>query len=184
MPNESVTSEHAFRQRVDAPAVVGRGAASERAPGTPVGLRHHRQQDRPGGAGALDPGPTSPRGLVRTARRRTPDRWSQPKPATARPRCSAEFANHTRDRVVWYRLERSDGDWITFLSYLVAALRDIWPDFGRPTEALLRNVAAMGSSREVVLAQFLADLSSAERGAGCGASSTTITLSKRRPTFA
>ena len=33
-----------------------------------------------------------------------------------------EFANHTRDRVVWYRLERSDGDWITFLSYLVAAL--------------------------------------------------------------
>ncbi len=76
----------------------------------------------------------------------------------------AEFANHTRDRVVWYRLERSDGDWITFLSYLVAALRDIWPSFGRPTEALLRNVAAMGSSREVVLAQFLADLSSADAG--------------------
>ncbi len=76
----------------------------------------------------------------------------------------AEFANHTRDRVAWYRLERSDGDWITFLSYLVAALRDIWPSFGRPTEALLRNVAAMGSSREVVLAQFLADLSSAEAG--------------------
>ena len=76
----------------------------------------------------------------------------------------AEFANHTRDRVVWYRLERSDGDWITFLSYLVAALRDVWPDFGRPTEALLRNVAAMGSSQEVVLAQFLADLSSAEPG--------------------
>ena len=75
-----------------------------------------------------------------------------------------EFANHTRDRVVWYRLERSDGDWITFLSYLVAALRDVWPGFGRPTEALLRNVAAMGSSREVVLAQFLADLSSAEAG--------------------
>ena len=75
-----------------------------------------------------------------------------------------EFANHTRDRVVWYRLERSDGDWITFLSYLVAALRDVWPGFGRPTEALLRNVAAMGSPREVVLAQFLADLSSAEPG--------------------
>ncbi len=72
-----------------------------------------------------------------------------------------EFANYTRDRVVWYRLERSDGDWITFLSYLTAALRDVWPEFGRPTEALLRNVAAMGSSREVVLAQFLADLGSA-----------------------
>ena len=76
----------------------------------------------------------------------------------------SEFANYTRDRVVWYRLERSDGDWITFLSYLTAALRDIWPDFGQPTEALLRNVAALGSSREVVLAQFLADLSSANTG--------------------
>lgn len=73
-----------------------------------------------------------------------------------------EFASQSRDRVVWYRLERSDGDWITFLSYLVAALRDIWHDFGRPTEALLRNVAAMGSTQEVVLSQFLADLSSAE----------------------
>lgn len=75
-----------------------------------------------------------------------------------------EFANDTRDRVVWYRLERSDGDWITFLSYLVAALRDVWPDFGKPTEALLRNVAAMGSTQDVVMAQFLADLSSAEAG--------------------
>ena len=75
-----------------------------------------------------------------------------------------EFANDTRDRVVWYRLERSDGDWITFLSYLVAGLRGVWPGFGRPTEALLRNVAAMGSTREVVLAQFLADLSMAEPG--------------------
>ena len=75
-----------------------------------------------------------------------------------------EFSTHTRDRVVWYRLERSDGDWITFLSYLVATLRDVWSEFGKSTEALLRNVAAMGSSREVVLAQFLADLSSAEAG--------------------
>ena len=69
-----------------------------------------------------------------------------------------EFALQTRDTCVWYRMERSDGDWITFLSYMVAALRDMWPGFGRATEALLRNVAAMGSTQEVVLAQFLADL--------------------------
>ncbi len=59
---------------------------------------------------------------------------------------------------VWYRMETSDADWITFLSYMVAALRDVVPDFGRQTEALLRHVAAMGSSRELALAQFLADL--------------------------
>ena len=45
------------------------------------------------------------------------------------------------------------------LSYMVATLREVSPGFGRSTEALLRHVAAMGSSREVVLAQFLADLS-------------------------
>ncbi len=71
----------------------------------------------------------------------------------------SEFALETRDRCVWYRIETSDGDWITFLSYMVATLRGISPDFGRSTEALLRNVAAMGSSREIVLGQFLADLS-------------------------
>lgn len=73
-----------------------------------------------------------------------------------------EFALQTRDTCVWYRMEPSDGDWITFLSYMVAALRDVWPGFGRPTEALLRNVASMGSTHEVVLAQFLADLGEVE----------------------
>ncbi|MGD8485970.1 MAG: AAA family ATPase, partial [Chloroflexota bacterium] len=73
-----------------------------------------------------------------------------------------EFALQTRDTCVWYRMEPSDGDWITFLSYMIAAFRDIWPDFGRSTEALLRNVAAMGSTKEVVLAQFLADLGEVE----------------------
>ena len=69
-----------------------------------------------------------------------------------------DFARRTDLSCVWYRLERSDGDWITFLSYLVASIRGAVADFGRPTEALLRNVASMGSSREVVLSQFLSDL--------------------------
>ncbi len=69
-----------------------------------------------------------------------------------------DFARRSDLTCVWYRLESSDGDWITFLSYMVATLREAVPGFGRPTEALLRNVAAMGSSREVVLSQFLSDL--------------------------
>jgi ATP/maltotriose-dependent transcriptional regulator MalT len=69
-----------------------------------------------------------------------------------------DFARRSATPVVWYRIETSDGDWITFLSYLVAALRSVISDFGRSTEALLRHVAAMGSSRELVLSQFLADL--------------------------
>jgi DNA-binding SARP family transcriptional activator len=69
-----------------------------------------------------------------------------------------EFALQTSDRCAWYRMESSDGDWITFLSHMVAALRELDAGFGAATEALLRNVAAMGPSREVVLGQFLADL--------------------------
>jgi ATP/maltotriose-dependent transcriptional regulator MalT/DNA-binding SARP family transcriptional activator len=76
----------------------------------------------------------------------------------------SDFALQTPDRCVWFRMETSDGDWITFLSYMVAAFREISPGFGRSTEALLRHVAALGSSREIVLAQFLADLCSMDTG--------------------
>ena len=76
----------------------------------------------------------------------------------------SDFATRSDLRCLWYRLESSDGDWITFLSYLVATLREEIPDFGRSTEALLRNVAALGSTREIVLAQFLSDLGDARRG--------------------
>ena len=75
-----------------------------------------------------------------------------------------DFALQTRDRCAWYRMETSDGDWITFLSHMVAALREVTPGFGAATEALLRHVAAMGPSREVVVAQFLADLGSVDAG--------------------
>ncbi|MEA2026174.1 MAG: hypothetical protein U9O18_05745, partial [Chloroflexota bacterium] len=75
-----------------------------------------------------------------------------------------DFALETTDRCAWYRIETSDGDWITFLSHMVAAFREVSPGFGRSTEALLRHVAAMGSSREVVLAQFLADLGAIDTG--------------------
>ncbi|MFV2063490.1 MAG: BTAD domain-containing putative transcriptional regulator [Chloroflexota bacterium] len=69
-----------------------------------------------------------------------------------------DFSGRTDSTCLWYRLETSDGDWITFLSHLVAAVRRAFPGFGRPTEALLRHLAAMGPSREVVVGTFLSDL--------------------------
>jgi LuxR family maltose regulon positive regulatory protein len=53
---------------------------------------------------------------------------------------------------------------MTFLGYLVAAVRQKYEDFGAATEALLRHVASMGPTRDVVVATFLADL--AEVGDG------------------
>ena len=72
-----------------------------------------------------------------------------------------EFSRESSIPCAWYRIDATDGDWITFLSYLIATLRGVIPEFGRQTEALLRHVAAMGSSREMVLAQFLAELGEA-----------------------
>jgi ATP/maltotriose-dependent transcriptional regulator MalT/DNA-binding SARP family transcriptional activator len=73
-----------------------------------------------------------------------------------------DYATSTDTTCIWYRLETTDGDWITFLSHLVASVREVSPSFGRPTEALLRHIAAMGPSREVVVATFLADLDGVE----------------------
>ena len=42
-----------------------------------------------------------------------------------------DFALQTVTECVWYRMETSDGDWITFLSHMVATLREVVADFGR-----------------------------------------------------
>lgn len=70
----------------------------------------------------------------------------------------ADFARRSRARTLWYRLDTSDGDWLTIISYLVAAVREIVPDFGVSTMALLIQASTMGTTREVALSTFLAEL--------------------------
>ena len=42
----------------------------------------------------------------------------------------ADFSRRTRVRMLWFRLDRGDRDWVGFLAYLVAAVRVHVPDFG------------------------------------------------------
>jgi LuxR family maltose regulon positive regulatory protein len=42
------------------------------------------------------------------------------------------------NRVAWFSLDESDNDPVRFLIYLIAALRQVWPEFGRQTEAILQ----------------------------------------------
>lgn len=70
----------------------------------------------------------------------------------------ADFSRRADARALWYRLESTDRDWMSFISHLVAAAREAQPDFGAATEALLRHVAAVGPSREMVLSSLLAEL--------------------------
>ncbi|MDP9225425.1 MAG: hypothetical protein M3P18_16595, partial [Actinomycetota bacterium] len=71
----------------------------------------------------------------------------------------ADFSRRTRLRVLWFRLDRGDRDWVGFLAYLVAAVRIHVPEFGASTSALLRETATAAPPLDAVLDTFLRELS-------------------------
>jgi ATP/maltotriose-dependent transcriptional regulator MalT/DNA-binding SARP family transcriptional activator len=71
----------------------------------------------------------------------------------------ADFSRRTRVRVLWFRLDRGDRDWVGFIAHLVAALRIHQPAFGASTSALLREMATSAPSIDAVLDTFLRELS-------------------------
>jgi DNA-binding SARP family transcriptional activator len=70
----------------------------------------------------------------------------------------ADFSRRTRIRVLWFRLDRGDRDWVGFIAHLVAALRIHQPAFGPATSALLRETATSTPSIDTVLDTFLREL--------------------------
>src|SRR6185503_17880912 len=70
----------------------------------------------------------------------------------------ADFSRRTRIRVLWYRLDRGDRDWVGFIAHLVAAVRIHIPAFGAGTAALLRETATSMPSIDAVLDTFLREL--------------------------
>jgi LuxR family maltose regulon positive regulatory protein len=70
----------------------------------------------------------------------------------------ADFTRRTRVRMLWYRLDRGDRDWVGFLAYLVAAVRVHVPDFGTATSNLLRETATSAPPLDTVLDTFLREL--------------------------
>src|SRR5256885_4357232 len=71
----------------------------------------------------------------------------------------SDFSRRTRVRVLWFRLDRGDRDWVGFIAHLVAAVRIHVPGFGSATAALLREHATSAPSLETVLDTFLRALS-------------------------
>lgn len=70
----------------------------------------------------------------------------------------ADFARRTRLRVLWYRLDRGDRDWVGFIAYLVAAVRVHLPAFGPATASLLRETGSSAPPLQSVLDTFLREL--------------------------
>ena len=70
----------------------------------------------------------------------------------------ADFARRTRLRIMWFRLDRGDRDWVGFIAYLLAAVRVHVPDFGSATASLLRETGSTAPPRDSVLDTFLREL--------------------------
>ena len=70
----------------------------------------------------------------------------------------ADFTRRSRIPVAWYRLDRSDRDWLGFLAHLVAALRIHRPDFGPVTQTMIRDASMGTSTRDMVLEAFIREL--------------------------
>jgi serine/threonine-protein kinase PknK len=69
----------------------------------------------------------------------------------------ADFTRRTAVRCLWYRIDGSDRDWITFVHYIVAAAREAVPSFGGATLALFREEPP-GPALELVVSTLLAEL--------------------------
>lgn len=70
----------------------------------------------------------------------------------------ADFSRRGEIRCLWYKLDSTDGDWVTFLNYLIASAREAVPEFARATTALLGQMAVRNPPRELVIATFMAEL--------------------------
>jgi LuxR family maltose regulon positive regulatory protein len=71
----------------------------------------------------------------------------------------ADFARHHRRPTMWYRLDEEDRNWVSFLHYLVAAGREIEPDFAPATKGLLAELGvSTGPSRDSIIATFMREL--------------------------
>src|SRR5215210_1151954 len=69
----------------------------------------------------------------------------------------ADFSRRTRLRTLWYRLDEDDGNWIAFLSHLVAAGREHDPAFAEATSRVLHDIDGSGATRESATKAFVRD---------------------------
>jgi LuxR family maltose regulon positive regulatory protein len=70
----------------------------------------------------------------------------------------ADFARRSSLRCLWYKLDPSDRDWITFANYLVAAGREFDRTFGDGTLTLLHEMATAAPSQELIVSTLLAEM--------------------------
>ena len=66
----------------------------------------------------------------------------------------ADWSRRTRVRTLWYRLDEHDRDWAVFVHHVIAAGREVDPEFAPGTRALLRALAADLGDRNAIIRSF------------------------------
>jgi ATP/maltotriose-dependent transcriptional regulator MalT/DNA-binding SARP family transcriptional activator len=69
----------------------------------------------------------------------------------------ADFSRHTVVRCVWYKLDPTDRNWISFVTYLVAAVREAIPDFGQRVLRSLHPTPGVTPQRDAVVEMLSAE---------------------------
>ncbi len=72
----------------------------------------------------------------------------------------ADWSRRTRVRVLWYRLDETDRDWVVFVHHVVAAGREVDPGFAPNTMSLLRELSAGTVDRGAIVRTLLAEIRS------------------------
>jgi hypothetical protein len=70
----------------------------------------------------------------------------------------ADFARRAPIHCLWVQLDATDGDWITFINYLIAAIREAQPEFGAETASLLGQMATANVTMDAVLDSLISEL--------------------------
>ena len=70
----------------------------------------------------------------------------------------AQMNAHLNVTTVWYRPDESDRDFVTFLSYLLAGIRQHFPEIGAETAKRLDKGKNLSKERESVLTTFLSEI--------------------------
>lgn len=71
---------------------------------------------------------------------------------------AAEFLQRLRRPYVWYQLEDTDSDLSVFLSYIIAGLRSMNPEFGEETFQHMASLNNVAEQSRAVLSTFISEL--------------------------
>jgi DNA-binding SARP family transcriptional activator len=70
----------------------------------------------------------------------------------------ADFSSRYHGRCLWYRLDETDRDWVTLVNYVVAAVREVAPEFGKTTSTLLVPITGSSPSKDAVIGTLMHEL--------------------------